>query len=106
MIGIPSLFSLELKEGTKPHHSRPFQFQSTSERASPSFIKPKKNNTVHFISGFREVNKRLEAVSSLSQYQEHTKTQLNRLSDLGVLEFLPTSEWASPSFITPKKITL
>ena len=72
----------ELKEGTKPYHGRPFpvpkshkettmkelnrlcelgmlEFQPASEWASPSFIIPKKDNTVHFISNFREVNKRL-----------------------------------------------
>jgi len=32
--------------------------------------------------------------------------ELNRLCDMGVLEFQPASEWASPSFIIPKKITL
>ena len=74
--------SFELKEGTKPYHSRPFpiqkshkattikelnrlcelgvlEFQPTSEWASPSFIVPKKDNTVHFISNSREVNKQL-----------------------------------------------
>ena len=35
------------------------EFQPASEWASPSFIIPKKDNTVHFISDFREVNKRL-----------------------------------------------
>ncbi len=33
--------------------------QHYSEWASPSFIVPKKNNTVCFLSNFREVNKRL-----------------------------------------------
>ena len=74
--------SFELKEGTKPYHGRPFpvpeshkettmkelnrlcelgllEFQSTSEWASPPFIIPKKDNTVFFISNFREVNKQL-----------------------------------------------
>jgi hypothetical protein len=74
--------SSELKEGTKPFHNRPFpvprvhkdtivkelnrlcdlgvlEFQPASEWASPSFIIPKKDNTVHFISDFREVNKQL-----------------------------------------------
>ena len=74
--------SFELKEGTKPYHGRPFpvpksrkattikelkrlcdlgvlEFQPASEWASPSFIIPKKDNTVRFISDFREVNKRL-----------------------------------------------
>ena len=74
--------SFELKEGTKPYHGRPFpvqkscketaikelnrlcdlgvlEFQPASEWASPSFIIPKKDNTVRFISDFREVNKGL-----------------------------------------------
>ena len=74
--------SFELKEGTKPYHGRPFpvpksrkettmkelnrlcelgvlEFQPASEWASPSFIIPKKDNTVHFIGNFREVNKQL-----------------------------------------------
>ena len=29
--------------------------------------------------------------------------ELNRLCKLGLLEFQPTSEWAAPLFITPKK---
>ena len=29
--------------------------------------------------------------------------ELNRLCNLGVLEFQPASEWAAPSFIIPKK---
>jgi hypothetical protein len=35
------------------------EFQPTSEWASSSFVIPWKKNTVHFISDFREVNKRL-----------------------------------------------
>ena len=33
----------------------------------------------------------------------NTIKELNRLCDLGVLEFQPASEWASPSFRIPKK---
>ena len=74
--------SFELKEGTKPYHGRPFpvpnsckettikelnrlcdlgmlEFQPASEWASPSFIIPKKNHTVCFISSVREVNEQL-----------------------------------------------
>ena len=35
------------------------EFQPASEWASPSFIIPKNDNTVCFISDFREVNKQL-----------------------------------------------
>ncbi len=35
------------------------EFQTTSEWVSPSFKIPKKDNTVHFINVFREVNNRL-----------------------------------------------
>ncbi len=35
------------------------EWQPASERASPSFIIPKKNRTVRFLSNFQEVNKRL-----------------------------------------------
>ena len=74
--------SLKLKDGAKPYHSRPFptpkahketlkkevqrlcelgvlKWQPESELASPSFIVPKQNQTVRFISDFREVNKRI-----------------------------------------------
>ena len=32
--------------------------------------------------------------------------EMNRLCDLGVLEFQPASEWVSPSFIIPKNTVL
>ena len=35
------------------------EWQPLSEWVSPSFIQPKKNNTVRFLTDFREVNKRL-----------------------------------------------
>ncbi len=35
------------------------EWQSLSEWAAPSFIQPKKNNTVRFLLDFRELNKRL-----------------------------------------------
>jgi hypothetical protein len=35
------------------------EWQSASEWASPSFIQPKKNDKVQFLTNFREVNKRL-----------------------------------------------
>jgi hypothetical protein len=38
--------------------------------------------------------------------KETTIKKLNRLCDLGVLEFQLASEWVPPSFIIPKKITL
>ena len=74
--------SFQLKEGVSPYHGGAFpvpkvhketimkeverlcqlgvlERQHYSEWASPSFIVPKKNNTVHILSNFREVNKRL-----------------------------------------------
>ena len=72
----------QLKEGAKPYHGRAFPIprihletlkkevrrleelgvlkrQPDSEWASPTFIIPKKNKTVRFLSDFREVNKRI-----------------------------------------------
>ena len=74
--------SFQLKEGSKPYHGRAFpvpkihkevlireierlcklgvlERQQESEWASPSFIVPKKNGTVRFLSNFWEVNKRI-----------------------------------------------
>ncbi len=74
--------SFELKEGAKPYHGRAFpipkvhketilneikrlieigvlEWQPSSEWSAPSFIQPKKNGTVRFLTDFREINKRL-----------------------------------------------
>jgi hypothetical protein len=74
--------SFQLKEGVSPYHGQAFPLpkvhketimkeverlcqlgvlerQPASEWASPSFIIPKKDKTVHFLSDFWEVNKRL-----------------------------------------------
>jgi hypothetical protein len=74
--------SFELKEGAKPYHGRPYpipkihkptlmkeidcliligvlKWQPSSKWASPSFIIPKKDHTVHTISDFRELNKQI-----------------------------------------------
>ncbi len=74
--------SFQLKEGVSPYHGQAFpvpkvhketiikeikrlcklgvlERESASEWALPSFIIPKKDKTVHFLSYFREVNKRL-----------------------------------------------
>ncbi len=74
--------SFELKEGARPYHGWAFpipkvhketkmneirrlielgvlEWQSLSEWAAPSFIQPKKNGTVRFLTDFRELNKRL-----------------------------------------------
>jgi hypothetical protein len=74
--------SFQLKEGVSPYHGRAFpvpkvhkdtiikeverlcqlgvlERQAASEWALPSFIIPKKDKTVRFVSDFQEVNKRL-----------------------------------------------
>ncbi len=73
-------FSVEMKEGAKPYHGRPYPIpqiqkatlmkeinrlesigvlkrQSSSQLASPTFIIPKKDITVWTITDFRELNK-------------------------------------------------
>ena len=56
---------LELKEGAKPYHGRPFPIPH-----------------IHL---------------------KTLKKEIQRLCDLGVLEWQPKSEWAAPMFIIPKK---
>jgi hypothetical protein len=74
--------SIELKEGAKPYHGRPYPIaqihkatlikevnrlcsigvlkkQASSQWASPTFIIPKKDMTMRTISDFRELNKRI-----------------------------------------------
>jgi hypothetical protein len=74
--------SFELNEGMKPYHGRPypilhkhklilikeiellcdsgvFEWQLSSQWASPTSIIPKKDSTVHTMSDFRELNKRI-----------------------------------------------
>ena len=77
-----SSVSIELKEGAKPYHGRPYPIaqihkaalmkeinrlvsigvlkrQSSLQWAAPTFIIPKKDMTVQTISDFRELNKRI-----------------------------------------------
>jgi hypothetical protein len=74
--------SFELKEGMKPYHGRPYpiphkhkaillkeinrlcdigvlEWQPSSQWALPTFITPKKDSTVHTISDFWELNRRI-----------------------------------------------
>ena len=73
---------LQLKEGAQPYHGRPFpipkkhvetlkkeiqrlcnlgvlKWQVDSEWALPTFIIPKKDNTIQVVSNFREINKQI-----------------------------------------------
>ena len=75
-------YKIKLKEGATPYHAHPYQvphaYKQTfrmevdqlckvrllkkvnrSEWAAPTFIIPKKDNTVRFISYFRELNQRI-----------------------------------------------
>ena len=104
-------YSIELKEGVKPYHGRPYSipkiYEQTlkeeiehlvkagvlrkvnhSEWGAPTFIIPKKDKTVRFITDFRELNKRIrrkpfplpkiqELLLKLEGFQYATSLDLN-----------------------------
>jgi hypothetical protein len=78
-----SPIELELKDDVKPYHARPYPIPhvhketfkkelarlcelgvlrriNNSEWGAPTFIQPKKNGTIRFLSDFRELNKRIK----------------------------------------------
>ena len=80
---ISSNYTIELKEDAKPYHEKPFPIPkihkptlkkevdrlikigvlkkiNNSQWAAPTFIIPKINGTVRFISDFRELNKTIK----------------------------------------------
>ena len=80
---IGSNYTIELKEDAKPYHTKPFPFPKTheptlkeevnrlikigllkkinnSQWAAPTFIIPKINGTLRYISDFRELNKTIK----------------------------------------------
>ena len=81
-----SEYKIELLEGAKPYHAKPFpipkiheetqktkvnilikigvlQRKNNSKWAPPTFIIPKKNETIRFISDFRALNKKIKRKS-------------------------------------------
>ena len=78
-----SEYKIKLLEGAKPHHAKPFPIpkihkeilktevirlinigplkrKNNSKWVAPTFVIPKKNGTLCFISDFRELNKRIK----------------------------------------------
>ena len=78
-----SEYEIELLKGTKPYHAKPFPIpkiheeilkidvnrlinigvlkrKNNSKWEAPTFVIPKKNGIVHFISDFRKLNKRIK----------------------------------------------
>ncbi len=89
--------SLQLKEKAQPYHDRPFpilkkhvetlkkeiqrlcdlgilEWQADSKWALPTFIIPKKDNTIRVVSNFREINKQSAKTVSNTQNQ-HCSTR-------------------------------
>eukprot|EP00804_Cyclotella_cryptica_P023885 CCRYP_010023-RA/>CCRYP_010023-RA protein AED:0.37 eAED:0.36 QI:0/0/0/1/1/1/2/0/274 len=96
--------SLQLKEGAQPYHGKPFpipkkhvettkrevqrlcdlgvlKWQDDSEWVLPTFIVPKKDNTLQVVSNFREVNK---WVGSLEDHLNKLRRVFIGLQDAGL----------------------
>ena len=76
-------YNIELQEGTKPYHGRPYSVPKAYEQSfrlevdrleeigvlrkvnrsqwgAPTFVIPKKDKTIRFITDFRELNKHIK----------------------------------------------
>ena len=75
---------------------------NNSQLAAPTFIIPKINGTVRFISDFRQLNKRIKTKPFPIPNELTLKKEVDRLIKIGVLKKINNSQWAAPTFIIPK----
>ena len=98
-------YDIKLKDNVEPHHARTFPVPkiheltlkseldcscelnilkrvNRSEWGAPTFIVPKKDATVRFVSNFRELNKRIKRSKNLAQTSNTLKTHTTSLPTL------------------------